>query len=537
MDRSLPTPGAAPARRWPRRVALAALTGLLCFDLYTLARLPFLGQEDNGDYWRVMRPAGLAPPPPAPLTRPVDGAQRLFVRTTPRLDEGFSSAALLAWASRLVPGWLLGAPADRVDLRQAGLLYLALLTLALALGLAGGVPPLLCLLLAWAASDPQYLLLFNSYFADPPLLIALTGAALWLCCFRPSAAWRWRWPLRWGPGALARAAWLAALSLLGGLSKHPYMLFPLLLLLSLPAALPFRRRAAGPPDPPGAPPPDPPGAPPPDPPGAPSPDPPGAPPPWWRAALALGLVLLLGGLCAAAPWHFAVGRGQRFPDMNNFHAVFLGIAELSQAPDRALGQLGVPPSLWHLRGRSFFSLSAAERAQVQASGALQRLSRAQLLGLFLAEPGALVRAAAQLRRGLGRARPVRQCVDRSVTPPRRFLYTHPLQFSYLRRALVHHAAPAWAGLLLLALAWPLATLVRRRPLQPPQTALLFLLLFFCSQLWIVLLGEGLHSLVRHLLAARLALDLLLALSLAALLDGAARWRARRRARGPAGAGR
>ena len=427
-----------------------ALVAVFLAHAAILMQQPVVGTAENGDFWRVMRPAGIVS---FDDYRSVDHkyASQTYGVTAARLGEGFSSAAVIAAAAR----WL-GGGAATLDIRQVGGVYLALFAAAFAAGLWGGVPALLCALLAWAALDVSYALYFNSFFADSAALLGILGIALALLA----------WPAE--PSVGGRGCLLSALlvlaALIAGFSKQLYMLTPLLAAVAL-LVWPSRAWAAH----------------------------------VRGAALSLVMLALGGGL---ALWHFTAGSGHRFPAANNHHAVFWGLASVTDDPAQALVELGVDPRHAVLAGTSYFRLDAEQRQT--SVDALRDLSRARLALAYLRDPrraGRALALAVPSLRLTATADP--NFSDRTRRPA---FYVGWWQFARLRGALYPVAV-----VLLLAGVVGLVRAARGRDWCGPHAALAFLLLNAAVLLIACVLGDGLPSLHRHLIGVRFSVDLALAL--------------------------
>jgi len=468
----------SPAARALRWLAVAGVVALAAHAGRTLLREPCLGVADNRDWWRVARPAGIEVAPDLPkgfyvvCRHPAGEADPLG---------GLSSAGLVAWGVRAAAD----GPGGSVDLRWIGLVYWLATAALLTAGLLAGLDALLVLATAWVLYDPGFLLFFNSLYADPALIVALAAALILLLAD----------PLRRSddPRRGSRDAWAAAV--LGGFSKMQYSTFPAVLLaccaLAMAAARSRPRRRHG---------------------------------------------ILLAALLAAAalaPVHFLHGPAPRFLDANNFNAVFGGIVRVATDPAAAVRALGMPEEEAARQPRDYF---AARRRGVLAPvlPALRSLSRVRLAALYLGDPGAIARTAAEIHAQLGKVRTHPRgnyTREESGRGPR--FHRSPEQFSLWRTRLLG-AVPAWSHLLLAATALLLAWRAARRRWSALDAASLLLVLWSASQFAVAVLGEGLVNLDQHLLGARLAIDLLVALTAVRLIRSAARALVRHPGAGPAG---
>ena len=453
--------GPFPGRPRVRRIAETTLPGLtlllLAFGAWQLLQVPRRGVADNGDFWRVTRPAGLRSL--APESPPGRFVQPLYASEPSDLGRQFSTPALLAAIAKHL-SWGM-SEAGEMDLRQMGALYLLLTVGVFLLGRRWGLPWLLLCGVAWVLADPGYLLFFNSFYADGALFLALLGTVFWLSA---PAAGR---PPAPGPRRWLYPAFPLAVALLASFSKMQYSAFALVLWLALalaevgPGAAARRR---------------------------------------WLLLAALGPVAIL------APLHFAVGSGPRFTDVNRYHAVYGGLARLCPDPQRALAELGIPRGMAGLPRRDVFS--AGISADHPVFRALEDVSLLDLAAGYLRQPVAVLNAGGEIQRALARVRShPRGNFERSREHPRRQAFAVAWQFSGLRGRLLG-TAPALVWGLLAATGIYLGVRFLRRRRGPPPVALLFLFLWVSSQMVVVVLGDGLVSLNQHLVGARLGLDLL-----------------------------
>lgn len=437
---------------------------------------PCRGVADNLDFHRVARPAGIdTGEPPA---RPGRFVQCRYETGPADFSEHFSSAAWMAWVAKQLP---FGAPPGTMDLRQVGLLWLASWLVLLALLVRGGLPLAVAVGLFVVVLDPGYLLFWNSFYADAPLILVLAGTVGWLRLwgeepqrFRELPVWRW-------------SGWvglLLVLAFLGSGSKMQYVPFAGVVLVALAPLLVEVRGLS------------------------------------WRRRLVPAALLLL--LTAAAGWHFFAGSGPRFPWANNYNAVYAGIAQVSAEPRQAMEALGVPEEFRDLPHRDVFSSRIPPHHPVHAH--LSDLSRLHLLGLYLSEPQATAAALARTHGEMALLRThTRGNYPRTEARPRKEVFDPPWRFGRLRATLLAPWPPLLWVLLLAGSVAVVAALVRRGPAAVRAAPYLLLLLWFGTQVWVVVLGDGFVAFEQHLLGARLALDLLLAL---ALVEGGAavgRW--------------
>lgn len=460
----------AQERRGAPVVELTGIVLLLAVAAFAAAVLlgePCRGVADNGDFFRVTRPAGIEPLE-APPRRPGLFVQCSYAVGAADLGELFSSAALLAWAAKHLP---FPAAPGTMALRQMGALWLALwLLLVLAL-VRAGAPPAALVAVSVVLADPGYLLFWNSFYGDAALLFALAGSVALLSLWAAEPTRLARLPRgRW----LAWAAVPVALGFVGSWSKMQYLLFAAVVALALApllAAPAARRRLAG-----------------------------------------AALVLLL--VAAAAGWHFLLGGGPRFPWANDYHAVFAGIAQVAAEPDEALAAVGVPERFRDLPRRDVFGRVAPDHPVLAE---LADLSRLRLLGIYAGDPHALAGVASRVQAEMARLRThTRGNHPRTARHPRRAVDDPPWRFGRVRhRLLGPRPWLLWPLLALAALACA-AAFFRGAPAAARTAPFLLLLLWFSSQVVAVVLGDGFVAFEQHLVGARLALDLLLALGLVEL---------------------
>lgn len=449
-----------------RALRIALLFGvvlLLVWAAGVVGQSPCVGVADIHDFWRVMRPAGIHYL--EPLTEP-----GVYVRCTFRcapadLGHLSSSSAVLAWVAKHLTWGLPEQPAT-MDLRQMGLLDLAILAAMTVAAVAVGLPAAVLLGLVYVLVDPGYLLFFNSFYADATLLLALFGLVVWMWGY--GALPVWFWALSWPRFAAASLA-LLLLVALGGGAKMQFVLLPGLVfgVLAVPLFVTGRRFPC-------------------------------------RAAVLGGPLLLLAVII---PLHFFVGSGPRFLWANNYHAVYGGILRLTDDPDGALRRLGVSEEFWGLPRRDVFSGHIPPEHPVHQE--LAALSRWRLLRLYLSEPEAIVRAAEHVQRALARVEThPRGNRIRDPSQPGKRTFTTTWQFARWRGIVYGSWPPVlWVGVLLAA-TWLVVTL-RRRRWNGAAAACSLLLLWALSQMVVVVLGEGMITFAQHLMSARCALDLVL----------------------------
>jgi hypothetical protein len=221
-----------------------------------------------------------------------------------------------------------------------------------------------------------------------------------------------------------------------------------------------------------------------------------------REPLVLGGVLLL--LAVAGPIYFARHGVQRFEHINAYHRVFMGAALVAQDRPAALARLGIAPDRVGLVGTGYFKLSEAD-ARSAAGATLW-----QTLQAYLAEPRAAARAAFRVARALAAEQTTRLgqfTPEESAGEARRYPQRAWHFSAWRKHALGSSFAVAllWLG----AAGWVFARL--RSGESPRAVAIGSLLAAVVLQALAVVLGDGFFALHRHLVGARLALDLALLL--------------------------
>lgn len=437
-------------------LGLAVLAMVVLWLAIALVRLmgePVPLVADNGDFWRVARPAGLEQLEGAVL----DGrhpARSFGVAASGA--PGASSASLLAMVARLG-----GAERERFDVRWFGGVLWVVLTLAAILAWGGrAYLPLVVGLVALC--DAAYLPFFNSFYADATYFVGFVALvwALWVGFGRE------QWTL----------ASLAAAGLAVGLAGGSKMLFSALGLVAAGVAgavavvTACRSRRD------------------------------------WVAAVVLGSVGL-----ASVLW-FAVGPGPNFAVVNRYHTVFAGFATVSSEPEAGLERLGLAAFV-SLPRQDVFRAGIGSDHPVHA--ALESVSRWDLLRAYARDLPAMGRVAqlvgAELAASHSHTRFTREGQRRG--PPYELVAT---DFSYWRTTLLGKRPwPIWGLVAVSVLAATI--LAWRRPDRSALGVLLFLQAWLVFQVVAVVLGDGLVSLRQHLLGARLALDLLWLLSAALVM--------------------
>jgi hypothetical protein len=458
-----------------RGLLVVLSAALVMMDAVFLFQTPVVGVPDNGDSWRVMVPAGIEYSSPASSTREPaifpggqgsarSAVEQRYVTRSPRPSFLPSSAALAALLSRGIPF----AAAGELDLRQVGVTYLVLLALSLPLAWGGRWDCCAYAALAlWVVSDPGYLLYFNSFYADPAMIVGIAGIVFWL--LRGGEEQRSR--LRLGLSS-------ALLALLTGMVAFTKLSYSVLGAVAAGAALVVARCDGSLRDP--------------------------------IVRVTIGALLAIG---VVAPAHFQWGSGFRAPEINRYNAVFHGVAVASKNPDRVLSELGLSDHR-PLVGSYYFTdgLTKAERhaaASVPLSG---------IVSAYLREPATLVAAARRSAAAL--SRPWASARERMGAGMDRRASRSPLRFGFWRSFLL---GSAWKVVLwsVASIAFVAASIARRK-LDPPVIAVGFLVVVIAAQIVVTIVGDGFFAIGRHLLAARLGLDLCVVILLFAASSAAVR---------------
>jgi len=438
-----------------------------------------VGMADNGDFVRVTRAAGLA------HTAEFESFRSKYVRPEFRhtvADWGsfISSTTLWVWVAKAFDQCV--RPGDGYfRLASLGFTYWLLLAAGAAWFATAAIraspksrvlPFLVATLFLWILSDPNYLLFFNSFYCEAllwPLLVALL-AGLLVGGEQPSP--------RLG-------AALVALGLLAACTKKPYMLVPGLLGISL---LPW----------------------------------------WWKASKgrprtvsATTILLLVAAMLAAGGFfHRRNDLLDFLRRINNFNAVFSGIVEVSSRPEEVLESLGIPTEYGALRGKSFYDLDDGEYTPELAER-LRRLSRLQLLGLYLRDPAALRRATAGAGKALSLSRLRYPGHFEEAAGRGKAEYVVPWQFSTPRDALFR-GVPGLCWIVMLVATFR-SVRALRRGWNGWSAVECFLLLNLVSQVFVSILGDGLFGMGRHLVFGRCCMDLLLILQLCGIGRASVEW--------------
>ncbi|MCD4750635.1 MAG: hypothetical protein K8R59_14790 [Thermoanaerobaculales bacterium] len=377
-----------------------------------------------------------------------------------------SSSALLAWFAKHLT-WGLSPGDGLMDLRQMGLLFMAILAAIFATGIARGFPIPIALLMVYVIVDPGYLLFFNSFYADGALFVALIGASIWLerletkthaICEHGLSAW-----------ILAVVAF-AFLAFLGSGSKMQYVFFSAVMLLAMGIPLIARIRVC--------------------------------------PHRIIALIATVALVFLASWWNFFFGPGPRFLVFNNYHAVYGGILRVVSEPEKVLEDLDVPRQYWNLPKTDAWSGNIGIDHPVHQH--LKSISRLTLLKHYVFDSSArsaiLKEMANKLALIESHPRGTRVREESGRKPVKRTLEL-PWQYSRLSRWFF----AAWPPIIWFAIGGCAAWILigsRINGWTGMMTTAFFLLLWIVTQAVIAVLGEGLINLHQHLIGARLGLDLL-----------------------------
>lgn len=413
---------------------------------YFLLVKPIHGLADNGDFWRVMAPAGIdyqegkVPPRYRSLARE-------FSLSAPHLGDTTTSAVLPAYLVAKASSF-----STAFDLRSLGAFYLAVYVgglAALTFSLGGFI---FALGMAWLSLEPTFFLHFNSFFSQSFSL----------------ALWPWLlWSLvkTFSTGRKKYSFVLAATAFLVATSKLQLALVPLLLLLAL-----------------------------------------SIPP---RKDLRFASALLLGATVFTLAFSFLPSSPQRrgLAIMNHYHAIFTGIAQVANKPADPLLALGISESYHYMAGIGMMDPPVNGRISAQLAGQLEHLNLFHLAGLYLSSPGALARSVPKFQDALART-PLQYLGNYEANLPGKTLDL-PWQFSNFRDPIFRFIPwlPWIFSFLLLAIGGRMVG--KQEKFEAWHCVTLFLLLHFLSQLPIAVLGNGFYSLHRLLIPAHVALDILL----------------------------
>lgn len=444
------------AARFVSGVVLLIAAALFVWAAVLVLGTPVYGAPDRGDFYRVADVAGVRVPSVDPK-HPVVHSDYALTRA-PSFDRTATTAALCAVVARPFR-FLFGEDADRFALRQLGFVYLAFAAVVLVGAGLAGVPSVVVLLLTWSLLDPARLAYFNAFATETPELIGIVGLTAAFVVF-DSGARRKRRPMTTAE-CVASGIPFALLTLAVGFSRAPAALVPLTVVAVVAGR--FRRFAAS-----------------------------SSTPKARRLFLwgALGATFV-----AAVPVaYFAGGDVARFRSINAYHRVFLGIAAASRSPESTLDGLGIPATELPRIGTSYFDTQVPD----ELARTLAHVSSVRVATSFLSEPAALAEALKRTGRSLARERNP----GAYDSPPAAHREHLPVAQSSVHDAVFGALSPlVW----IVALGGLGAAMFRR---EGPRSALVFLFATFVTQLGIAVAGDGFYALGRHLIVARLTLDLI-----------------------------
>ena len=415
---------------------------LICYlvllgNFVWLLQSPPIGVADNGDFWRVARPAGIEHLD----SRVQDGRfmDRHFRVERARIWSGGSSSSLLAYLAAK-----LGSSDGELDIRWMGALLMTFLILEVTVAIGPGLPASLVLLLLFVFLDSAYLPFFNSFYADSTLFVALIGITMWF-------SWL---------GSEHRKLTLPVLipvlllSFFGGASKVLYSVLPLVAGLTLLATVVVGGLTTS-----------------------------------VKSSVA-GFSILLATIVGLPTW-FILGPGPDFPWVNGYHAVFAcRLVPLSgpQTSRHSKGLFGIFPDA------TFFTRRGGEDHPVNQ--VLAGVSRWRIASQYLRDPRGLPRALDRVVDELSAARShtrgtrERRGLHRSIPAPERRFFANS-----------GCAAILASTMRLGSLFWLFTFVLIGYSLRARHgvfSACLFLSLWTLVGIVVVILGDGLVSIRQHL---------------------------------------
>jgi hypothetical protein len=456
------------ATRW---LLLGLTLALLAQAIVRLAGPVAMGRPDNCDFIRVLGPAGLRHEHAEGWAGCKDSFH--FRRHFARLDEPEPLNAWAAWPTALVARtaaavfFAVHDDDEPFDIAWLGVLQLVLCAAILLPAFRAAEPWRwwLATLFAAVITDPEVLIFFSSFYAEPTVQVLLLALVALVTLYRPrTATW------------LGAAACLLVL----GFTRKPLAVAGVLAAVSLVLASLVQRRG-------------------------------------WRR-WPMPAIALCASLVPAAYW-LAVPAMTSNPlvasqhQTNRFHAIFLGVvADVPDASERQrlLDRLGLPARLDRFSGAPIWGVLDDALRQP----AWLEVSTGDVAWVYLSEPARLGWAAGVTGTALAGGTPdtLYESVHEAGQP--RIAPAQAPRLSSLRRLVLEAGwwglAPLLLGLLALA-AWRLRA--GGDDEAGPAVVLGFLVAMAVAQVVIAVLGEGRHELERHVHAARLSIDLALAVAL------------------------
>jgi hypothetical protein len=495
-------------RRWIGGFVFALFVLVtLGHDLRLLAGEGAIGTADNTGFYRVMGPLGLDH-----ILEP--GQRRDWVTLHTDFRRYFAAAPVRNYQVHSVPTttvvrvilWIyhqLLPDRSFFDISALGLAYLVLAVVAIASLVANRRVPVSLLIAAallTVVSDPEHIVLLNTFYFAPTAFVALLGLVCVVC--RPTrtlttvtAAAVLAFVLSFTQVQLAASGLvLLTTMLLGRLVRRRHR-------------RPARRRVFG------------------------------------HRGGTLAWVLL--GACAIAPIAVLAKDGNPTARVNRFNALFDGVLRSTSAERTldVLTQLKVDLALKDLAGQGYYELCGTigaiprsgtsmkpedwERVCKLEEAQWMHVSAASLLAIYLTDAPTAAEFLDNSTRNLTRHDPTRLSnYARGQHPnddsPDYYRPNYP-RISWLREQLVTLRWP-WFAVMAVAVVLAVGRGVSRAP--PERTgywlALLFLVLFGLSQPLVAVLGDGYWDFARHLFVARFALDLAVGIALALAVDAVVR---------------
>ncbi len=412
---------------------------------------PIHGVAENGDFWRVMVPAGIRYQEP-PSEIQYKYVERTYAMVPANPFETTTSAVVPALIARVTAGFL----GDTFDLRLVGAIYFLVFVTGLFFFLRAIQSWIVSLGVLWLALEPNVFLHFNSFFSVA-VYLALWPWLLWSLLESLKALKLGKHPQRMHSVVLT----LSCLFIVT--SKTQFILVPVFALLLFGLFSPKKFFSAG--------------------------------------------KLLIIPIVAGIAWTFLYPSGIR--KMNDYQAVFTGIVTVADNPKDALNALGIDPDYHEWNGRSMPPQLFRGTLPKELKDELDSLSRTRLLKLYFTEAGALKNSVPKIAEALSRWPMGYLGHYEKSTGMERKEFVFPFQFSSVRDPILQKNSWIVWGILLFGLA---AFVIYFRD---PVVALTgFLALQILSQFGIVILADGFGAIHRHFIVNRLSFDLLFWLLLA-----------------------
>jgi hypothetical protein len=460
---------------------LIAAAGIVAAQLFVH---PIVGLADNGDFGKIMAPAGLGYASDDPSLRYWRWVTVKFPIVTPveRFPGQYrSSETLLARAAVDVSRLL--RPGKDFDIRILGLLHAVLLMAFLALvgaatwelpiGLQAGA----LAAAAFVYTDVGYVSLFNSLFSQTAslLFLLLTIGIAALSLRRGKLEGRWLW------------AYFAAAVLFACSKPQEFVHGPLLAVLGLALAGASWKA-------------------------------------WWRQpAVWLALALL-----ATAAFYYAIIPRRLIREVGLYHTVFMEVLPRSPDPARDLDELGLDRSLLRYSGVHAYQPETPIASPSFHEAFFVRCGYADVLGLYLRHPARLWDRLERAGRDAFTLRPGRPGnYDQRAGFPPQTRATHFSAWTSLRSHLGGRGGIFWVGALL---AGSVATAAFLVPPTARGRRMAWCFVVFAAmaaaELFVCAFADYLGDVSRHLYAFQGLWDALLLANLTAIACALLRRRSR-----------